>query len=219
MTRATDLRDLVRTELHLSSTDVSDTNAATLFTELLKIYSRFRGKRKTKSLTYAAETLDYAVGINDDDYIIGVYWNDTYPEEYSAVSESESMVSEQYHNPALKAIDSMKQRRQAQQADVNEQNWSEFYDSDTRKIHLVQQPETNILVEYREVYATDTYPQNDRNLLKEGLKAQFLEYVRGVAELKSHGDVTYNLTGMRKAIDRHWGNFYKSLQTVGIGRE
>lgn len=211
------LRDLTRLELHLTSNDISDANASTLFDEVLEIYSRFRGILDATIETFVADQADYTLGATVF-HIVEVYWNDTYPSA-DVTDVTESLASERYDNPALRLVDKAKQALQRDYADIDRQNWFDYYsDPTTHKLNLNPIPTTNIIIEYRKLFTTSNFPQNDKNLLKTLFKVKMLEYVMSTAQVSSLGDVTFNNKGMEQRIAKLKFEFYGAIQPVRMGR-
>jgi hypothetical protein len=217
MSRYTDLRDLARLEQHLNDTDISDTNASTLFDEVLKIYSRFRGKASARVITKVADEQEYSLE-SGEDYIINAFWNDTYPDSLTDVVISGDVQLEQYHNPALVLVEKCKQRLRERMLDENKQPYHDYYSNTTHKLHIGIKPTTNIVIETRKKFTNEDYPQNDEDILKSLLQAKMLGYVKGVMQVKSQGDVTFNIEGMAKEIKRLEAEFYTAVQTTIAGR-
>jgi len=215
MSRYTDLRDLARQELHISDINITDILAATLFDAVLEIYSRFRGKRKVWIQTFSAGIAEYDLD-NSIAHIMNVFWNDTYPGTLTTTTESEAITSEKYHNPALAAVDALKKRLQEKYADVDLQHWEPFYNTGTSKnaIYLDPTPETDIVIEYRELFTQNDFPSQDEAILIGGLKWKMCEYILGIAQVKSQGDVTFNVLGMKQLANHYKTDFYGALRTV-----
>lgn len=221
MSRYIDLRDLARSELHLTDTDISDANASTLFDAILNIYSRFRGEKSTREITYTTDEQEYTLE-SGEDHVLYVFWNDTYPDSLSDTTVSADIQAERYHNPALVLVDKCKQRLEENMADEVEQPWHDYYklvgEIDTHKLHIGIAPTTNIVIETRKNFTQADYPQTDEEILKIGLKMKFREYQLGIAQVKSQGDITFDIAGMTAEIKRLRKDFYSSLQTVSAGR-
>lgn len=217
MSRYTDLRDLARLELHLSTNDISDTNASTLFDAVLKIYSRFRGELSGREITFVADEQEYDLETGED-YIVSAFWNDTYPDSLTDIVISGDVQLEQYHNPALVLVEKCKQRLRERMLDENKQPYHDYYSDTTHKLHIGIIPETNIVIETRKKFTDEDYPQNDEDILKSLLQAKMLGYVKGVMQVKSQGDVTFNIDGMTKDIKRLEAEFYTAVQTTIAGR-
>ena len=217
-TRYEALRDLARLEQHLSDTDVSDANASTLFDAVLKMYSRFRGEKSARVITFVADEQEYALE-NGEDYIISVFWNDTYPGSLSSSVISKDIQLDRYHNPALVLIEKCKQRLSERMLSETKQPWHDYYsNATTHKLHIGIKPTTNIVIETRKKFTQTDFPQNDDEILKSLLQAKMLRYVRGVMQVKSQGDVTFNIEGMTKEIKRLETEFYVAVQTTIAGR-
>ena len=217
MLRYTDLRDLVRLELHLSTNDISDINASTLFDEVLKIYSRFRGEVSGRVITFVVDEQEYSLE-SGEDYIINVFWNDTYPDSLTYTVISKDIQLERHHNPALALIENCKQRLRERMLDEDKQPYHDYYSNTTHKLHIGVAPTTNIVIETRKKFTNEDYPQNDEDILKSLLQAKMLGYVKGVMQVKSQGDVTFNIEGMAKEIKRLEVEFYTAVQTTIAGR-
>jgi hypothetical protein len=216
--RYTLLYNKLKGKYGLSTVDVSDIKMGELFEMVLKIYSRFRGIRDVQTITFAESTLDYELD-GAVHHIMAVYWNDTYPEELTGfVASSESIISEQYHHPALIIIDKWKQAMSRQLRDKTLYEWRDYEDDDTHMIHVNIQPTTNILVEYRKLFTKTDYPRNDEDLLEVLLEAHLLRFLLGVPQITSHGDMRFNIDGMIKLIKELESDFYNTIRTVKIGR-
>lgn len=212
------LYNSLRGKYGLNETDVPNAKMSELFDKVLETYSRFRGQRNVQIINYATDTLDYNLD-STVFHIIKVYWNDTYPSEFTAAIESESMASERYHNPALKMIDAYKKRMQAQLAAENLQDWDDFDTAGgVHQIHVNVQPETNILVEHRELFTKANYPRTDEGLIGDMLEAAMLRFILGVPQLMAQGDLRFNIDGMTKIINSLESDFYRTVRTVKIGR-
>jgi len=217
-TRYESLRDLARLEQHLNDTDISDANASTLFDAVLKIYSRFRGEISARVITFTADQQEYDLETGED-YIVNAFWNDTYPNSLSDSIISGDIQLEQYHNPALVLVEKCKQRLRERMLDETKQPYHDYYSNATsHKLHIGIAPETNIVIETRKLFTSTTYPQNDEDILKSLLQAKMLGYIKGVMQVKSQGDVTFNIDGMTKEIKRLEAEFYTAVQTTIAGR-
>ncbi|GAH21016.1 unnamed protein product, partial [marine sediment metagenome] len=207
-------RDLARLEQHLTDADISDTNASTLFNAVLKIYSRFRGEKSAREITFVADEQEYDL-TSGEDHILSVFWNDTYPDSLIDVVISGDIQLEQYHNPALILVEKCKQRLRERMLDETEQPWHDYYkligETDTHKLHIGIKPETNIVIETRKKFTNLTFPQNDEDILKSLLQAKMLGYIKGVMQVKSQGDVTFNIAGMTAEIKRLEKEFYTAV--------
>lgn len=215
MSRYTDLRDLARSELNLTTDDISDTLALSLFQETLKVYSRFRGIRKIAIVEFEADVADYTLDATIA-HIIDIYWNDTYPTSVFSETYTDTITEERYHNPSLEVVEALKERLREKYQDVPFQEWQDYYSGDDHKIRLDPTPTTDIIVEYRELFTENTYPENDSETIKSLLKAKMLEHIIGVAQLSTICDASFNIGGMERMKARLEANFYNTVRTVRV---
>lgn len=215
MSRYTDLRDLARSELNLTTDDISDTLALSLFQETLKVYSRFRGIRKIAIVEFEADVADYTLDATIA-HIIDIYWNDTYPTSVFSETYTDTITEERYHNPSLEVVEALKERLREKYQDVPFQEWQDYYSGDDHKIRLDPTPTTDIIVEYRELFTENTYPENDSETIKSLLKAKMLEHIIGVAQLSTICDASFNISGMERMKARLEANFYNTVRTVRV---
>lgn len=213
-TRYTTLRDLARDELQLTTNEIGDVLALTLFREALKVYSRFRGIRKTTTVTFAEDTADYTIATVGTGHIVDIYWNDTYPTEIYSASLSTGVSEERLHNPSLAVIEAAKYRAQERSSTVPGQVWRDYYDGETRMINLDPVPTTDIIIEYREIFTEVTYPENDSEAIRLLFKAKMLGHLIGIAQLKQECDLTFNLDGMAAMKVKLENDFYGAVRTA-----
>jgi len=214
-TRYTLLRDLARDELQLTTDDISDVLALKLFRETLKVYSRFRGIRKVTTINLEEGIADYTIE-STVSHIIDIYWNDTYPSAYYSSFASDVITEDRYHNPSLEVIDALKARLREKYQSIPFQEWQDYSSGDNHKIHLDPVPTTDIILEYRELFTENTFPENDSEAIRLLFKAKMLEHIIGVAQLTGLGDLQFNIAGMERVRAKLEADFYNTVRTMRV---
>lgn len=207
------LRNKIRDEFNLTDTDIGDTLMEVLFKAVMKEYSRSRGIRTYKKITFTAEEDTYILDA-EIFYVEDCFWNDSFPSNFIDSDYTE----DQYYNPTLRILDHIRDRIYEDNTIVDDQHFDIYRDGTDKKIKFDPVPETDIYVVGRKLHTKDTYPEQDEQIIESRFKALVLGHCQSTGLVVTIGDVTYDHKRMDREINRLNKIFYGHMQTVKIGR-
>jgi hypothetical protein len=206
------LRDRCFNELGISSEDIGTATCLDLFGSVLETYSRFRGLRKHRIITKQEGVREYELQASEF-HLVDVLWNEIYPSDRFLNTYVYSSNSEEFHHPSLRIIDLWKTKMQDDLADEVVQDWQDVCDADDKRYVVIDSdPQTNIIIIYRELFTVETFPRNDDEVLRHLFKAKMIGYILGVPQLRTKGDLTFSIDEMKTMQKAEESKFYSMVQ-------
>lgn len=212
-----DIIQRVYDEFDVTAEDVSRAIMTGFLIRVLDTYSRFRGIEGVKHVELASWAVPYVLP-SDAFYVEEVFWNDTAPQTVFATVASDIQTEEEYYYPSLKMIRKLRNALTYELADLIEQNhWTKRNGTD-RELYLDPAPETDVYILYRKLFTTDTWPDEDAEVIAALLAAYMLSFLKSSGVCEQLGDARFDNKGITEDIKRLRAKFFSSVQPVVIGR-